>query len=125
MVKALKPGGVLLSIEPDMLPCTVAEPESMRSFWQQWLAWSAQSGIDYFIGRKIPAWFDSLRLTDLTSEGHTAQFNGGSNWAIYWMETMQVLTQLCSNLDDSRRKRWKNSSSATKIRITGQVSSPL
>jgi SAM-dependent methyltransferase len=125
MVKALKPGGVLLSIEPDMLPCTVAEPESMRSFWQQWLAWSAQSGIDYFIGRKIPAWFDSLRLTDLTSEGHTAQFNGGSNWAIYWMETMQVLTQLCSNLDDSRRKRWKNSSSATKIRTTGQVSSPL
>jgi SAM-dependent methyltransferase len=92
MVKALKPGGVLLSIEPDMLPCTVAEPDSMRIFWQQWLAWSVQSGIDYFIGRKVPAWLDSLGLTDLTSEGHTAQFNGGSSWALYWMETMQVLT---------------------------------
>ncbi len=37
MVGALKPGGVLLSIEPDMLPCTVAEPDTMRAFWQGWL----------------------------------------------------------------------------------------
>ena len=28
MVAALKPGGVLLSIEPDMLPCSVAERRS-------------------------------------------------------------------------------------------------
>src|SRR4051794_1730547 len=34
MVAALKPGGALLSIEPDMLPCTVAEPDSMRMFWE-------------------------------------------------------------------------------------------
>ncbi len=32
MVTALKPGGALLSIEPDMLPCTVAEPDSMHTF---------------------------------------------------------------------------------------------
>jgi SAM-dependent methyltransferase len=31
MVSSLKPGGVLLSIEPDMLPCTVAEPDSMHA----------------------------------------------------------------------------------------------
>jgi len=40
MLAALKPGGVLLSIEPDMLPCTVAEPEPVRTFWQGWLQWS-------------------------------------------------------------------------------------
>ena len=27
MVDALKPGGVLLSVEPDMMPCTVTEPD--------------------------------------------------------------------------------------------------
>jgi SAM-dependent methyltransferase len=91
MVAALKPGGVLLSIEPDMLPCTVAEPDSMRAFWQGWLKWSVDSGIDYFVGRKVPVWMDSLGLEGIAGEGTTAQFNGGSDWAIYWIETMQEL----------------------------------
>jgi SAM-dependent methyltransferase len=91
MVAALKPGGVLLSIEPDMLPCTVTEPDSVRAFWEGWLKWSVANGIDYFIGRKIPAWMDSLSLEDVAGEGHTAQFNGGSNWARYWTEMMLEL----------------------------------
>jgi hypothetical protein len=37
MVTALKPRGVVLSIEPDMLPCTVTVPDSMHAFWQGWL----------------------------------------------------------------------------------------
>jgi SAM-dependent methyltransferase len=91
MVTALKPGGALLSIEPDMLPCTVAEPHSMRTFWEGWLQWSMEAGIDYFIGRKIAAELDSLGLQNVAGEGHTAQFNGGSNWALYWTETMREL----------------------------------
>jgi SAM-dependent methyltransferase len=91
MVAALKPGGVLLSIEPDMLPCTVTEPVLMHAFWQGWLTWSVEMGIDYFIGRKIPAWLDSLGLADVAGEGHTAQFNGGSSWAAYWTATMREL----------------------------------
>jgi SAM-dependent methyltransferase len=91
MVAALRPGGVLLSIEPDMLPSTVTEPESMRAFWRQWLKWSVEAGIDYSIGRKIPAWLDSLGLEDVAGEGYTAQFNGGSDWATYWTGTMREL----------------------------------
>jgi SAM-dependent methyltransferase len=91
MVTALKPGGVLLSIEPDMLPCTVAEPDSMHTFWQGWLEWSIEAGIDYFVGRKIPAELDSLGLEDVAGEGYTVHFNGASNWATYWTETMREL----------------------------------
>jgi SAM-dependent methyltransferase len=91
MISALKPGGVLLSVEPDMLPCTVAEPDSMHAFWQGWLKWSVEAGIDYFIGHKIPAWLDSFGLSDVAGEGYTAQFNGGSGWAKYWTETMREL----------------------------------
>ena len=47
MVAAVKPGGAFLSIEPDMLPATVAEPEPMRLFWQAWLRWSENSGIEW------------------------------------------------------------------------------
>jgi len=91
MVGALKPGGILLSVEPNMLPCTVAEPELIHRFWQGWLRWSQQAGIDYLIGAKIPAWLDSLRLEDIAGEGHTALFNGGSDWANYWTMSIREL----------------------------------
>lgn len=97
MIGAVKPGGVFLSIEPDMLPCMVAEPESMRAFWGAWLKWSEQSGIDYFIGRKIPAWLDALGLREVAGEGHTAQFNGGSAWATYWTSTIRELAPSIMN----------------------------
>ena len=46
MVSALKPGGVLLSVELDMVPYTVAEPDSMHRFWEGWLRWRVEAGID-------------------------------------------------------------------------------
>lgn len=91
MVEAVKPGGVILSIEPDMLPCTVAEPGSMRAFWQAWLRWSEQSGIDYTVGRRIPAWLDSLGMEGVAAEGDAIHFNGGSDWAAYWTSTIREL----------------------------------
>jgi SAM-dependent methyltransferase len=91
MITALKPGGALLSIEPDMLPCTVAEPDSMHTLWEGWLKWSVEAGIDYFIGRKIPAWLDSLGLQHVAGEGHTPQFDGGSDWARYWTQSVREL----------------------------------
>jgi SAM-dependent methyltransferase len=91
MVEAVKPGGVFLSIEPDMLPCTVAEPQSMRAFWQGWLKWAEQLEIDYFVGRKIPAWLDSLGMKGVAGEGCTISFNGGSDWARFWTNTIREL----------------------------------
>jgi hypothetical protein len=71
-----------------MLP-TISEPDSMHAFCQGWLKWAVAEGIDYFIGRKIPAWLDSLGIQRVAGEGHTAQFNGGSAWATYWSETVR------------------------------------
>jgi SAM-dependent methyltransferase len=50
MVASLKAGGTLLLIEPDFLPVSVAEPPEVRAFWDGWLAWSRERGIDYQIG---------------------------------------------------------------------------
>lgn len=91
MISALKPGGVLLSIEPDMLPATVAEPEALREFWQEWLEWSVDAGIDYSIGRRIAGWLDSFGMEQGSAEGYTPVFNGGSPWSEYWIETMREL----------------------------------
>lgn len=93
MLAALKPGGVFLSIEPDFLPATAAAPDSMRAFWQGWLAWSASAGVDYFIGRGMPALLARFQTKDVAAEGHTALYNGSSPWAVYWIETIQELRQ--------------------------------
>jgi 2-polyprenyl-3-methyl-5-hydroxy-6-metoxy-1,4-benzoquinol methylase len=91
MLRAIKPGGVFLSIEPDMLPITVAEPDSVRAFWQGWLRWSASVGVDYFIGRKLPRILAAHGLVSIGAEGNTALFNGGSPWAEYFINTFREL----------------------------------
>jgi SAM-dependent methyltransferase len=91
MAAALKPGGVFLSIEPDFLPATAAEPQPLHTFWQGWLAWSASVGVDYFIGRKMPSLLAASKLKAVAAEGNTALYNGGAPWAIYWLETIKEL----------------------------------
>ncbi len=91
MVTALKPGGVLLCVEPDMLPAAAAEPDSLQRFWQGWLKWSASAGIDYFLGRKMPGLLAGSGLQRVEAVGNTAIYNGGSPWATYWLETLNEL----------------------------------
>lgn len=91
MAQFLKPGGVLLSIEPDFLPATVASPQPLRAFWQAWLEWSKSVGIDYFIGRKMPGFLSATGLDKVAAEGTTALYRGKSPWAEYWLETLNEL----------------------------------
>jgi SAM-dependent methyltransferase len=91
MIAALKPGGVLLSIEPDFLPATASAPAQVNAFWHGWLQWSKSAGIDYFIGRRMPALLAASGLQAVGAEGHTAYYAGGSPWATYWLETHREL----------------------------------
>jgi SAM-dependent methyltransferase len=88
LVASARPGGAVLLIEPDFLPATVAEPAEVRAFWEGWLAWSRGQGIDYFIGRRLPAMLSRLGLRDVEAVAETAHYNGGSAWAEYWRQTV-------------------------------------
>ena len=88
LVTSAKPGGTILLIEPDFLPVSIAEPPEVRAFWQGWLAWSREQGIDYFIGRRLPAMLSRLGLKDVGATAETALYNGGSLWAAYWRQTV-------------------------------------
>jgi len=88
LVASARPGGTVLLIEPDFLPVSVAEPAEVAAFWRGWLAWSREQGIDYFIGRKLPAMLSALGLRDVAATAETAHYNGGSAWAVYWRETV-------------------------------------
>ena len=90
-VAGLKPGGAILLIEPDFLPVSVAEPPEVRVFWDGWLTWSRERGIDYHIGRTLAPRLASLGLTNISGTAETAVYNGGSLWANYWIDTITEL----------------------------------
>jgi SAM-dependent methyltransferase len=91
LAASARPGGAILLIEPDFLPVSVAEPPEVRAFWDGWLAWSREQGIDYFIGRRLPAMLCGLGLEDVEATAETALYHGGSPWARYWTQTVVEL----------------------------------
>ncbi|HMF46398.1 MAG TPA: hypothetical protein VKE29_06965 [Candidatus Udaeobacter sp.] len=63
----------------------------MRAFWDGWLAWSRERGINYFIGRTLAPRLAPLGLTNVSGTAETAVYNGGSLWADYWIDTITEL----------------------------------
>jgi SAM-dependent methyltransferase len=91
LVASLAPGGAILLIEPDFLPVSVAEPPELRAFWDGWLAWSREQGIDYHVGRALAPRLAALGLEQVAGVAETAVYNGGSPWADYWSQTVVEL----------------------------------
>ena len=91
LAASVRPGGALLLIEPDFLPVSVAEPPEVRAFWDGWLAWSRERGIDYYIGRELAPRLAALGLRQISGNAETAIYNGGSPWADYWTQTITEL----------------------------------
>jgi SAM-dependent methyltransferase len=91
LVASLAPGGSILLIEPDFLPVSVAEPPEVRTFWNGWLAWSRDQGIDYHVGRALAPRLAAASLEQVAGTAETAVYNGGSPWAVYWTETVTEL----------------------------------
>lgn len=91
LVASMAPGGSILLIEPDFLPVSVSEPPEVRAFWDKWLAWSREQGIDYHVGRKLAPQLAGLGLEQVGGTAETAVYNGGSEWATYWTQTIVEL----------------------------------
>jgi SAM-dependent methyltransferase len=103
LAASLAPGGSILLIEPDFLPVSVAEPPEVRAFWDGWLAWSRDAGIDYHVGRTLASRLAALGLDQVAGTAETAVYNGGSPWAAYWTQTVVELRDRLVNsgrLDD-------------------------
>lgn len=88
---SLAPGGSILLIEPDFLPVSIAEPPAVRAFWDGWLAWSRDQGIDYHLGRTLAPRLAAVGLEQVAGTAETAVYNGGSPWAAYWTQTVVEL----------------------------------
>jgi SAM-dependent methyltransferase len=91
LAASLAPGGSILLIEPDFLPVSIAEPPALRAFWDGWLAWSRDQGIDYHLGRTLAPRLAAVGLEQVAGTAETAVYNGGSPWAAYWTQTVVEL----------------------------------
>jgi len=100
MVASGRPGGALLLIEPDFLPVSIAEPPEVRAFWDGWLGWACDRGINYTIGRTLARRLAEIGLIDVSGTAETAIYNGGSSWAAY---RIQTITELRADLISSRK----------------------
>ena len=80
----LKPGGWLFIQEPDFYPSWTVAPPSQKHFWEQFIRWAESHQIDYYVGRKIPAWIQAEGLLNIKSEGHAIFYNGRSAFAEWW-----------------------------------------
>jgi hypothetical protein len=69
----------------------VAEPPSVKVFWDGWLAWAREQKIDYHIGRTLAPRLAELGLEAIAGTAETAVYNGGSAWAAYWIDTVTEL----------------------------------
>jgi len=88
LIRSARPGGAILLIEPDFLPVGISEPAEIRAFWEGWLAWSRDAGIDYFIGRRLAPTLARHGLENIQAAAETALYNGRSAWATYWEQTV-------------------------------------
>jgi SAM-dependent methyltransferase len=91
IVASARPGGAVLLIEPDFFPVSIAEPIEVREFWDGWLAWSRGQEIDYFLGRRLPSMLAGHGLVGVRGTAETGLYNGGSDWASYWQQTITEL----------------------------------
>lgn len=91
LVASMAPGAAIVLIEPDFLPVSVAEPPEVRAFWDGWLAWSVEQGIDYHVGRTLAPRLAAAGLEQVAGTAETAVYAGGSPWADYWTQTVTEL----------------------------------
>ncbi len=91
LAAAVRPGGRIVLVEPDFHPTLATDSPVLRAFWEGFLAWAADQGIDYFIGRRLGLMLGDLGFEELSAHGETILFNGGSLPARYLGLTMREL----------------------------------
>ncbi len=98
LVKAVRPGGHLLYVEPDLHPAFCDDHPVWKRFWQALFQWGERLDIDYYTGRRVPAQLASIGMDIVSVRGETVLFNGSeaSNVArdLYCMTLDVVLPHL-------------------------------
>jgi len=84
MAAALKPGGWLLVQEPDFNLAPTTEPAAWARTWQGLVAWGRTQGIEWLIGRRLPALVSTLGLGQPQAKTDVQNIRGTDRGARYF-----------------------------------------
>jgi SAM-dependent methyltransferase len=84
MAAAVKPGGWLLVQEPDFHLAPTTEPELWAATWRALIGWGRDQGVDWLIGRRLPAMVSDLGLGRPQARTAVQNSRGGDRGAVYF-----------------------------------------
>jgi hypothetical protein len=90
MAAAVKPGGWLFACEPDFNLARTCEPEAWAEAWHGILKWGQTQGVDWFIGRRLPAMVSALGFGHAEAATHVPNIRGTTRDAIYFQMFFEI-----------------------------------
>ena len=94
MAAAVKPGGWLFACEPDFNLARTCKPEAWAETWDGIIKWGQTQGVDWFIGRKLPAMVNALGLGYPFAATEAPNIRGTTRDALYF----ELFFQTCATV---------------------------
>src|SRR5271163_12365 len=91
MAAAVKPGGWLFVCEPDFNLVRTCEPEAWAEAWDAILQWGRTQGVDWLIGRRLPAMVTALGLGYPQAATEVPNIRGTSRDAVYFQTFFEMV----------------------------------
>ncbi len=93
MAAAVKPGGWLFVCEPDFHLVQTCEPEAWRRAWEGIIKWGESQGVEWFIGRRLPALVQALGFGHPQAATEVPCIRGTTRDAIYFQMFFDVIRE--------------------------------
>ncbi|PVZ10826.1 class I SAM-dependent methyltransferase [Actinomycetospora cinnamomea] len=84
MAGAVRPGGWLVVQEPDFHLAPTTEPAVWAAAWRGLLEWGRDSGVDWFIGRRLPRMVQTAGFARPQAKTDVQDIRGGGRGALYF-----------------------------------------
>jgi ubiquinone/menaquinone biosynthesis C-methylase UbiE len=91
MAAVLKPGGWLFVCEPDFNLVRTCEPEAWQKAWDGIIKWGKTQGVEWFIGRSLPAMVQALGLGHPEAKTEVPNIRGTTRDAVYFKMFFEVV----------------------------------
>jgi hypothetical protein len=103
MATAVKPGGWLFVQEPDFSLARTTEPDAWARAWAKLIEWGRTQGVDWFIGRRLPALVTALGFGYPEAATAVPPIRGTERGALYFQIFFEIVHDrvVASGLVDS------------------------